>query len=50
MIVFDNLAVNKNKKSKKNFADNHFYNILRLFDVLLNFLCTMGEAMRDYYL
>ena len=32
-----NLAVNKEIKSKRNFADNHFHNILRLFDVFLNF-------------
>ena len=29
---------------------NHFYNILRLFDVLLNFISTTSETMRDYYL
>ena len=29
---------------------NHFYNILRLFDVLPNFLFTTSETMRDYYL
>ena len=29
---------------------NHFDNILKLFDVLLNFLFTTSEAKRDYYL
>ena len=29
---------------------NHFHNILRLFDVLLNFPSTTSETMRDYYL
>ena len=29
---------------------NHFHNILRLFDVLLTFLLTTSETMRDYYL
>ena len=28
---------------------NHFNNILRLFDVLPNFLFTTSETMRDYY-
>ena len=27
---------------------NHFYNILRLFDVLPNFLFTTSETMCDY--
>ena len=29
---------------------NHFYNILRFFDVLPNFPFTTSETMRDYYL
>ena len=29
---------------------NHFHNILRLFDVLSNFLFTISKKMRDYYL
>ena len=29
---------------------NHFHNILRLFNVLPNFLFTASETMRDYYL
>ena len=28
---------------------NQFHNILRLFDVLPNFLFTTSETMRDYY-
>ena len=29
---------------------NDFHNILRLFDVLLNFSFTTSETMGDYYL
>ena len=29
---------------------NHFHDILRLFDVLPNFLFTISETMRNYYL
>ena len=29
---------------------NHSQNILRLFDVLINFPFTTSETMRDYYL
>ena len=29
---------------------NQFHNILRLFDVLLNFPYTTNETMDDYYL
>ena len=29
---------------------NHFYNILRLFDVLPSFCFTTSETMGDYYL
>ena len=38
------------KKAKENFVDNHFHNILRLFDVLSNFLFATSEVMFDYYL
>ena len=43
-----NLAVNRHKKQKK--VLNTFFcdNILRLFDVLLDF--TTSEMMSDYYL
>ena len=37
-------------KNKIKFADNHFHNILRLFDVLPNFPFTTGETIGDYYL
>ena len=30
--------------------NNHFHNILRLFDVLPNFAFKTGRTMRDYYL
>ena len=29
---------------------NHFYNILRLFDILPNFAFTKSETVRHYYL
>ena len=32
------------------FLYNRFHNILRLFDVLINFPFTTGETMCDYYL
>ena len=38
------------EEHKKKLQDNHFHNILRLFDVLPNFLFTTSETMRDYYL
>ena len=31
-------------------TDNHFHNILRLFDILASFPCTTSETMCDYYL
>ena len=37
LIFLTNLAGNKNEKAKENFADNHFHNSLRLFDVSENF-------------
>ena len=48
-LFLTNLVVNKNK-SKRNFADNQFHNILRLFDVLPNFPFTTSETIGDYYL
>ena len=44
------LAVDKNIKTKENFADNHFHNILRLFVVLPTFSFATRLAMCDYYL
>ena len=41
-------VVNKDIKAKENFADNHGHNILRLFDVLPNFLFTTSETKCDY--
>ena len=35
---------------KKIFADNQVHNILRLFDVLPNFIFTTSEMMHDCYL
>ena len=50
MLLID-LAVNKDiRKSKDNFEDNHFHNILRLFDVLPTFPFTISETMDNYYL
>ena len=40
----------KIEKAKYNFSDDHFHNILRLFDVLPNFLFTTSEMMHDYHL
>ena len=37
-------------KKKKKFKLQPLHNILRLFDVLPNFLFTTSEAVRDYYL
>ena len=44
------VAVNRDMKSKRNFAHNHFHNILRVFDVLPNLAFTTSETMCDYYL
>ena len=38
----------KNKKKKKDFADNHRPNILRLFDALENIIFTTSKTKRDY--
>ena len=40
----------KTQKAKENFVDNHFHNILRLFDILTNFAFTTSEMMGEYYL
>ena len=50
MNVLTNLAVNKGIKIERKFGDNHFRNILRLFDILQNFSFTTSETMRNYYL
>ena len=51
MTVFNNWSCSKNtQKAKGNFADNHFHNILRLFDALPNFSSITSETTRDYYL
>ena len=47
-LLFKILAVNRNIKAKEHFADNHFQNILSLFDVLPNFPFTTSETIRDY--
>ena len=44
------LRLIKLKKAKESSTDSHFHNILRFFDVLLSFLFTACETMRDYYL
>ena len=41
-------AVNKDIKSKINFADNDGLNILRLFKSLPNFFFTTSEMKRDF--
>ena len=40
----------KTSKAKENFPDNQFHNIVRLFDVKLNFRFTASETIDDYYL
>ena len=42
-------AVNKDRKRKENFAGNRAHNILKLFDVLPNFLLTTSETKQDYF-
>ena len=39
----------KIEKTKENFADNQFRNILSLFDVLPSFPSIASERMCDYY-
>ena len=41
-------TLKQNSSAYKNY--NHFHNILKLFDVLRNFLFTTSETMRDYNL
>ena len=36
--------------SEMHLSYNHFHNILRLFDILLNFAFTTSEMMGDHYL
>ena len=43
-------VINRDIKAKQNFAHNHFYNILRLSDVLPSFPFTTSETMSHYYL
>ena len=46
-----NSVVNKNTKSKKKkLSHDQFHNILRLFNVLQNFLLSTSETVADYYL
>ena len=49
-LFITNSAVNKTYKAKENFSDNHFHNILRLFDVLPTFVFTTSETMSDCHL
>ena len=39
----------KTQKAKQKFADKHGHNILRLFDILLNFLFTTSETNFECY-
>ena len=50
MTVLTNLEVNKDVKSRRNSAENHFHNILGPFGVLPNFPFFTSETMGDYYL
>ena len=42
--------VNKDKKTKENFGEHHFYNILGLSDVVPKFISVTSETMGDCYL
>ena len=42
------LIINKDIKSKRNFADNYCHNILRLFDVLPSFSFPASETKCNY--
>ena len=44
------IVVNKNIKSKENFADNQFHITSRLFHALLNFRFTISETIGNSYL
>ena len=49
MTVFYNWSCYyKHKKQKKNFEENHFHSILRLFDVFSNLPFTTSETKSDY--
>ena len=50
MTVFNKWSCYKDIKAKQNFADNHFHNLLRLFDVSPNVPFTISETMCDNYL
>ena len=43
MAVFE--PIDKTQKVKENFADKHFHNIFRLFDVLPNFPFTKNAQL-----
>ena len=44
-----NLVLKKTSKTKKNLAENHFDNLLRVLDLLPNFPFTTSETMAKYY-
>ena len=50
MTVFNKVSFNKDIKAKENFADIHFHNISRIFDILSNVFLSTSETMGDYYL
>ena len=49
-LFLNNLVVNKEKKAKENFADSHFHNTFRHFDVLPNYPSATSETMCNYYI
>ena len=48
--AFLHTSLKKIKYYPGSYIYNHFHNILRLFDVLTNFLFTTSETMCNYYL
>ena len=48
MVLIINTYIAKKKKRKKENADNHYHNIMRLVDVCLNFPFTTSETKCNY--
>ena len=46
--AFKNGSVNKDRKRKRNFSDNHAHNVFRLLDFLPNFPFTTSEMRYCY--
>ena len=50
MTDFVRIAYSCKNKKQKNFPENQFHNILRLFDASPNFPLTTSETIGEYYL